>query len=879
MAKSLRKLSIALAVLILLTASLAVNITGHPALAAVEKPDMRCQIVPADSQNEGPHQLEPEGADLEQELPIMKPSRETRQKWVERYNRAPKAVINEQIKRRLEQAPTGSLDLLGYLQYTPSERNQGTCGNCWAWAGTGVMEVALNVQNEVKDRLSIQYLNSNYNGGSGADWACCGGWLDDVTDFYTSTGLAIPWSNTNASYGDGSLTCDSGSTSVPAGTISTTPYYPITSINTQTITTQGVSQATAIDNIKNVLNQNKAVWFAFFLPTADDWNNFRDFWYNQPGTAIWNPDFSCGHTWDDLGGGGHAVLCVGYNDDDPDTANHYWLIVNSWGTAGGNRPDGLFRLAMNMNYNCTYYDPPPTTYYSFYWQTLDVTFKTEEPERLVGTDTVCTSSVSTNYARYAKFTAAETGTVNQFRLYARANGHVKVAIYQDNGSGNNPGTRLNFSDDSQAVTANQWNTITFPDTDIEAGTVYWLAVANDVAGAIAYNKSGGNGFRWQGITFGSFNWPATASWSGSSTVYNISLAGWGTPAPPELTVETDAATAVGDETATLNGTLSDLGTDDSATLYFEYSDDGYPGTTVPATPPSATSAPASFSTTLSSLTNGQEYHFRAKAVGNTSGETYGSDMTFTPGLPPERLVGTDTVCTSSVSTNYARYAKFTAAETGTINQFRLYARANGHVKVAIYRDNGSGNNPGTRLNFSDDSQAVTANQWNTITFPDTDIEAGTVYWLAVANDVAGAIAYNKSGGDGFRWQGITFGSFNWPATASWSGSSTVYNISLAGWGTITPPVPPDIPTLLSPGASITFKWSTSTGATTYWLQVNTASNFTGTDMFNAEVGDVTSHEVTGLSLGTTYYWRVKAGNTVGWSDWSSTRSVVSNEVP
>ena len=92
--------------------------------------------------------------------------------------------------------------------------------------------------------------------------------------------------------------------------------------------------------------------------------------------------------------------------------------------------------------------------------------------------------------------------------------------------------------------------------------------------------------------------------------------------------------------------------------------------------------------------------------------------------------------------------------------------------------------------------------------------------------------------------------------------------------------PPNAPTLVSPGTSITFKWNASTGATKYQLQVNTTSDFSGTDAFNAEVGDVTTYEVTGLTTGTTYYWRVKAGNAAGWSDWSSpTKSVLPSQVP
>lgn len=138
---------------------------------------------------------------------IMHPSLEDIERWDALYRRAPAAFLDLQIMHRLQSEPGASLSLLSHLQYTPSERHQGACGNCWAWAGTGVMEVALSVQKNTKDRLSIQYLNSNFYGGNGVDWACCGGWLDDVADFYKGTGKAIPWSNTNARYQDGGKSC------------------------------------------------------------------------------------------------------------------------------------------------------------------------------------------------------------------------------------------------------------------------------------------------------------------------------------------------------------------------------------------------------------------------------------------------------------------------------------------------------------------------------------------------------------------------------------------------------------------------------------------------------------------------------------------------
>jgi len=308
----------------------------------------------------------------EYEYPIMRPSQEELQRWIESYNEAPEAHISEQIERRLEQSPEGSISLLDHLEYTPAQRNQGSCGNCWAWAGTGVMEIALDVQNGTKGRLSVQYVNSCEFGEIGKT-CCSGGWLEDLADFYNGTEMAIPWSNTNAQWQDGDASCDTD-----CGTISTTPNYTITSIQGKTVTTHGVGQATAIANITNVLNQNKAVWFGFFLANDSDWNNFFNFWHNQNESVIWNPDFSCGHTWVEGEGGGHAVLCVGYNDEDG-TANDYWIMLNSWGTASGNRPNGLFRLDMNMDYDCYFYRPHPDGYYSFYWQTLGITYDVDPP--------------------------------------------------------------------------------------------------------------------------------------------------------------------------------------------------------------------------------------------------------------------------------------------------------------------------------------------------------------------------------------------------------------------------------------------------------------------------------------------------------------------
>jgi C1A family cysteine protease len=295
--------------------------------------------------------------------PIMRPDPETLERWIEAYNNAPRAYID--MEGFQVPSPSGSLSLLDHLEYTPAERNQGYCNNCWAWAGTGVMEVALHVQEGTKDRLSVQYINSCEETVIGKT-CCTGGWLFELADFYDATDMAIPWSNTNANWQDGDASCNTD-----CGLISTTPNYPITYIQETTISTQTVDQATAIANIKYVLNQNKAVFFGFLLPNDTAWDDFHAFWVSGSESDVYAIDQFCGQSWVSGEGSGHAVLCVGYNDNVP--GNEYWIMLNSWGTAGDNRPNGLFHIDMDMNYSCT--NPGlGGGDYSFYWQTLDVTF-------------------------------------------------------------------------------------------------------------------------------------------------------------------------------------------------------------------------------------------------------------------------------------------------------------------------------------------------------------------------------------------------------------------------------------------------------------------------------------------------------------------------
>jgi len=189
--------------------------------------------------------------------------------------------------------------------------------------------------------------------------------------------------------------------------------------------------------------------------------------------------------------------------------------------------------------------------------------------------------------------------------------------------------------------------------------------------------------------------------------------------------------------------------------------------------------------------------------------------------------------------------------TGASNITQTSARLNGEVTST------GGENPTVHIYWGDNDGGTTEGNW------DNDVNLGTQGTGTFYTNVSGLTAdtdyyyrcYAENSGDG-----------------SWATSTEPFT-------TLSTPTPPEPPTLVSPGTTITFKWNASSGATNYHLQVNTNPTFTETSLFDAEVGDVTSLGVTGLTLGTTYYWRVKAGNAWGWSDWSSVRSVIASEVP
>jgi hypothetical protein len=255
----------------------------------------------------------------------------------------------------------GSVNLLSHLHDDPTTRDQGDTGTCWLWGCTAVMSIDYDVQHggapALTNGLSVEFAAANL--GFVNSSLQSGGSPNTFKNFYEAVGFALPW--TNAIWTDGS-----GCNKTPSAWITTQPNCPLSQVTLTRLNTQTNDQQLAIATIKSALDASKALFFELLLPSLADWANFMAYWGKSNLTedaiidlAPWaqNPsDGTCGS---------HLMACVGYNDTDPDPANHYWIILNSWGTVDGLRPNAAFHLAMNTQYDASVTNGMPVPMFKF----------------------------------------------------------------------------------------------------------------------------------------------------------------------------------------------------------------------------------------------------------------------------------------------------------------------------------------------------------------------------------------------------------------------------------------------------------------------------------------------------------------------------------
>jgi len=168
------------------------------------------------------------------------------------------------------------------------------------------------------------------------------------------------------------------------------------------------------------------------------------------------------------------------------------------------------------------------------------------------------------------------------------------------------------------------------------------------------------------------------------------------------------------------------------------------------------------------------------------------DIIFKPNLSAgDKLIGVDediTPISTPAPAGTFLLSKFTTDITGTVDLFRVNCSNSGQVKVAIYEDVAGA--PGNLKLAVDTSKAVVETSkdviegWNDITFPETDVQAGTAYWLA-ANSSAAIIRINN--GTGVRLSKAApyaeFTTFPDPAGSGFTGPLTNTTYLFAGYNT------------------------------------------------------------------------------------------------
>ena len=205
--------------------------------------------------------------------------------------------------------------------------------------------------------------------------------------------------------------------------------------------------------------------------------------------------------------------------------------------------------------------------------------------------------------------------------------------------------------------------------------------------------------------------------------YDIGAYEYQTTAGSTPTVATSAASGITTNAATLNGSLTALGSSSPVSVSFDWgTDTSYTGGNIAATPSSITAVPTTFFASLSGLTAGTTYHYRAKAVGTTT--VYGSDQQFTTSNAPAPLaITTSTLQNGNVGLAYSQ----TLAATGGTAPYN-WTIAAGTLP------------PGLSLNYSGVISGIptTAVSQTSVTFQVTDsknLTATTSLTISVAYSV------------------------------------------------------------------------------------------------------------------------------------------------
>jgi len=572
------------------------------------------------------------------------------------------------------------------------------------------------------------------------------------------------------------------------------------------------------------------------------------------------------------------------NGNENPTVHIYWGLTDGVTTPAnwtndinlGQQPAGTFYS------DITGLTTGSTYYYRCYainsagdsWASSAASFIAQENIKLIGADDAASYSTATpGYMFMSRWAASSSGIVSTIRVKGTGNGAAKVAVYAD--SGGQPGALLGYQNSSTPIIAG-WNTITLAQTaSVTAGTSYWLATASGT-GCLGFVYPTTATSAYKAIDYNTLTFSSNPSGITNQQTWYMQAAGWGTTVAPSAPVVTNGtgASLVTEATARLNGEVTSTGGQSPAVHVYWGDNDG--GTTAGNWDHDVnlgTLSAGAFYTDIAGLTASTAYYYRCYAINSAGADWADSTASLTTSTIQQKLIGADDAASYSTATpGYMFMSRWAASSSGTVSTIKVKGTGAGAVKVAIYADSGS--QPGTLLGYQNSSTPISAG-WNTISLSQTaSVTAGTSYWLATASGT-GCIGFVYPTTATSCYKAIDYNTLTFSSSPSGITNQTTWYMLSAGWGSSAPVTPPAAPVIVAPGTSILFKWNAADSATNYGLQVSATSDFqAGTLVFdNQSLGNVTQYEVSGLSIGTTYYWRVNASNSGGTSPWSQVRSI------